>query len=134
MTKTLATIAAIAVLAGCTAEETIPLSAGPALGFNPEDFDPSVRPQDDFYSYINGRWLSATEIPAEWSSYGVMQILYEETEQQLRELIEEAVDPETNSEDSEIRKIGDLYASFTNEPLAETLGMHGADRGTAIVH
>ena len=92
MNKTLIVIGAIAVLAGCAVEDATPRRTGPALGFDPEDFDASVRPQDDFYAYINGRWLSATEIPAEWSSYGAMQILYEETERQLRELIEEAVD------------------------------------------
>ena len=123
MNKTLIVIGAIALLAGCAVEDTKPQRTGPALGFDPEDFDASVRPQDDFYAYINGRWLSATEIPAEWSSYGVMQILYEETEQQLRELIEEAVNRERKSDGSEIQKIGDLYASFMNEPLAETLGI-----------
>jgi putative endopeptidase len=123
MNKTLITIAAIAVLAGCAVEETTPGHTGPALGFDPEDFDASVRPQDDFYSYVNGRWLSATEIPAEWSSYGVMQILYEETEQQLLELIEEAINQESKPEGSEIQKIGELYASFIDEPLAERLGI-----------
>ena len=123
MNKTLIVIGAIAVLASCAVENTKPQRTGPALGFDPEDFDASVRPQDDFYAYINGRWLSATEIPAEWSSYGVTQVLYEETERQLRKLIEEAVDREPKSEGSEIQKVGDLYASFMNEPLAETLGI-----------
>jgi putative endopeptidase len=95
----------------------------PGLGFNSEDLDRAVRPQDDFFQYVNGKWSASTEIPAEWSSYGAAEILYEETEQQVRSLIEAAVEAENQSTDSDARKIGDLYASFMDERRVEGLGL-----------
>ena len=34
-------------------------------GINIDELDPSVRPQDDLYRHVNGRWLERTEIPAD---------------------------------------------------------------------
>ena len=36
----------------------------PLSGIDIQYFDGSVRPQDDFYKHINGKWLADTEIPA----------------------------------------------------------------------
>jgi putative endopeptidase len=122
MNKGLIAIVTVLALAACGKEAPQQAATGPALGFDPTEFDASVRPQDDFYAYVNGSWLSATEIPAVWSCYGVMQILYEETETQLRTIIEETAALEDNPAGSDIQKIGDLYASFMNEQLAEANG------------
>jgi len=121
-----------AILAACSADtpEPRPLvqpaepaaAQLPALGFNPEDHSDTVRPQDDFFTYVNGKWSNSTDIPAQWSRYGVAQILYEETEQQLRELIEGA-NRGSGSDGADARKIGDLYASFVNEQRTEALGI-----------
>jgi len=97
--------------------------AGPGLGFDPADLDHAIRPQDDFYGYVNGLWLSTTEIPPEWSSYGAMQILYEQTEQQVRTLLGKGARPEGSRDGSEGRKIGDLYASFMDQSRTEALGI-----------
>ena len=34
-------------------------------GIDFSGMDTSVRPQDDFYRYANGKWLESTEIPAD---------------------------------------------------------------------
>jgi predicted metalloendopeptidase len=100
------------------------LPAGPedpdlVLGFDPADLDATVRPQDDFYGYVNNRWLDRTAIPPEWPSYGAIQILTEQTEAQLRALIETGG---TASQDPGLRKIGALYASFMDEAAVSRLG------------
>lgn len=91
-------------------------------GFDPADLDTTVRPQDDFYAYVNERWIETTDIPPEWSRYGTMQIVYERTEQQLKAIIQGAAngEPEGNVD---IRKIGDLYNSFMDTERAERLGL-----------
>lgn len=105
-------------LAACTPTGLVdqsPAAGSLKLGFNPAELDLSTRPQDDFYDYVNGIWIASTDIPPERTSYGTMTILFEETEHQVRDLIEQA-------DDREQRKIRDLYASFMNEPLVEELG------------
>ena len=37
--------------------------------------DPSVRPQDDLFGHVNGRWLAETEIPADRACWGAFYAL-----------------------------------------------------------
>ncbi|MGR0218936.1 M13 family metallopeptidase [Agromyces sp. ZXT2-6] len=84
-----------------------------------DELDPEVRPQDDLFRHVNGRWMDRTEIPADKARYGSFIVLYEEAEQAVREIIEEARGAEPGTE---ARKVGDLSASFMNEERAELLG------------
>lgn len=84
-----------------------------------DELDPGVRPQDDLFRHVNGRWIDRTEIPADKARYGSFIVLYEEAEKAVREIIEEAQRAEPGTE---ARKVGDLYASFMNEERAELLG------------
>ncbi|GAA4068044.1 M13 family metallopeptidase [Agromyces indicus] len=84
-----------------------------------DELDPRVRPQDDLFRHVNGKWIERTEIPADKARYGSFIVLYEEAERAVREIIEEAQQAEPGTE---ARKVGDLYASFMNEEHVELLG------------
>lgn len=84
-----------------------------------DELDPDVRPQDDLFRHVNGKWIARTEIPADKARYGSFIVLYEEAERAVREIIEEAQQAEPGTE---ARKVGDLYASFMNEERVELLG------------
>ena len=86
-----------------------------------EGMDPSVRPQDDLFGHVNGRWLEATEIPSDRSAWGAFHVLAEEAEQQVRVIIEECAEADA-APGSNAQKIGDLYTSFMDEDRAERLG------------
>lgn len=45
--------------------------AAPGSGLDLCGFDPGVRFQDDLFRAANGRWLEATEIPADKPRYGI---------------------------------------------------------------
>jgi predicted metalloendopeptidase len=116
-------------LAACqrSAPPPAPAEAGATnarLTFDPTDFDPGVRPQDDFYKFVNGRWIEATPIPADLSEYGVFEELRERTEAQLREIVE----PKVAAPDPAYAKLRDLYASFMNEERAEAAAVAGLAR------
>ncbi len=85
--------------------------------------NPDIRPQDDLFGHVNGRWLDETEIPSDRSSWGPFVQLADTAEEQVRQIIEDlaAADPESLSEDS--RKIGDLYASFMDEDRINKQGL-----------
>ena len=64
------------LLLGCTAtsrntqpEVAVQASKPRALGVDTKNFDPSVRPQDDFFRYVNGTWLK-TAAPRESAHCG----------------------------------------------------------------
>ena len=84
-----------------------------------DELDGDVRPQDDLFRHVNGKWIARTEIPADKARYGSFIVLYEEAEKAVREIIQESQHAEPGTE---ARKVGDLYASFMNEERAELLG------------
>ncbi|MGZ4495214.1 MAG: peptidase M13, partial [Nocardioides sp.] len=83
--------------------------------------NPDIRPQDDLFGHVNGRWLDTTEIPSDRSAWGSFAVLAEEAEQQVKDIITElaAGSPEPGSHAA---KIGDLFASFMDEDRLEQLG------------
>jgi putative endopeptidase len=91
-------------------------------GLDLQSIDTAVRPQDDFYRFVNGKWLSTTEIPADRPSIGSFDIRFEESLLQLRGIIEAAAADSNAPEGSDVRKIGNLYRSFLDEAKLETLG------------
>jgi putative endopeptidase len=75
-----------------------PVAAAPASpvldsGLFLQNFDKSVRAQDDFYRFVNGTWLARTEIPADKNNYGSFGILQDESEKNLHAIAEEAARP-----------------------------------------
>jgi putative endopeptidase len=99
------------------------LSGSQPSGIGQQYIDPSVRAQDDFFKHVNGKWLAATEIPADKSRWGSFTILHEEAQAHLRTIIETAAKDQSAAADSDSRKIGDLYASFLDEKRLESLGL-----------
>jgi predicted metalloendopeptidase len=94
------------------------LSAGIAT----EYIDAAVRPQDDFYDYLNGKWMKTVEIPADKSSWGSFAKLRDDTLPQLRGIIEKAA-AGNPAKGTDAQRIGDYYASFMDEAKLEQLGI-----------
>jgi putative endopeptidase len=92
----------------------------------------TVRPQDDLYRHVNGNWLDTTEIPADKPVYGAFHELNDETEQRVREILEEAA-VSGAPVGSDQRRIGDLYADFLDEDAAEQLGTQPIAAELALV-
>jgi predicted metalloendopeptidase len=113
-----AALTAAAVLLAISNEPAYALSSG----IDSSGFDTSIRPQDDFFRYVNGGWIAKTEIPADKSSYGSFTILADNAERDLRAIIEEAAADKTHAKGSESQKIGDTYASFMDAARIEKLG------------
>ncbi|MEB0303437.1 M13 family metallopeptidase N-terminal domain-containing protein, partial [Mucilaginibacter sp. 5C4] len=80
---------------------------------------PGIRPQDDLFRHVNGKWIDRTEIPADKARWGSFYLLAEESEKAVREIILEA---QTAEPGTEARKFGDLYSSFMDEARVNALG------------
>ncbi len=93
---------------------------GQHSGLDPDGFDKSVRPQDDLFQHVNGRWLLSTEIPADKSNYGSFTALDDAARENIRAIIEEAV---SNPNDAISKKVGDFYKSYMNEDLIAQKGI-----------
>src|SRR5690349_21608065 len=85
--------------------------------------DLDIRPQDDLFGHVNGRWLAEAEIPADKSSWGAFIALADAAEQQVRDIITELADRPAEDLDEDERKIGDLYRSFMDTETIEAKGL-----------
>ena len=102
------------------ASAAVPMAAGVDL----EYVDPAVRPQDDPYRHLNGKWLDTFELPAYKGVYDSFAAVGDRTQEQLRAIVEGLERRAgTGKPDPDARKLADLYASFMDEPLLETLGI-----------
>ncbi len=97
-------------------------AGAPVSGIDTQFIDTSVRPQDDFFTYLNGKWLKETEIPSDKASWGTFMKLRDDTTPQIKSIIEAAQADKSAKLGSETQKIGDLYASYMDEARREALG------------
>jgi endothelin-converting enzyme/putative endopeptidase len=91
-----------------------------------EGMDPSVRPQDDLFGHVNGRWLETAEIPDDKGSWGPFVQLADDAEIQVRAIIEELAERVVAGEDGldgDAMRIACLYASFMDEGTVDRLGL-----------
>ncbi|MWB99516.1 M13 family metallopeptidase [Agromyces seonyuensis] len=88
-------------------------------GIIEDELDSGVRPQDDLFRHVNGKWIERTEIPDDRARYGSFIVLHEQAEQAVRDIIVESQSAEPGTE---ARKVGDLFASFLDEQRVELLG------------
>ncbi|OJT24377.1 peptidase M13 [Archangium sp. Cb G35] len=121
------TASASALLAACVTSAPMDKKAAapPAhgsFGVDTAGMNTAVAPGDNFYRYVNGTWIEKTEIPADRSSYGMFTKLAEEASRRTRSLIEEAASTNAPA-GSEVRKLGDLFASFMDEAGIEAKGL-----------
>jgi predicted metalloendopeptidase len=103
------------------------------VGIDVAGMNPSVRPQNDFYDYANGRWLAHATIPADRSSYSVFTALADRTLEQLHGIVESAARDKAAAPGSDERKVGDLYATFMDEAAIEAAGLKPLDAELARI-
>ena len=88
-----------------------------------EGMDPDIRPQDDLFGHVNGRWLVEAEIPSDRSSWGSFVHLADIAEEQVRVIIEDLAAGDDAARHEDGRKIGNLYASYMDTETIDHRGL-----------
>ena len=91
-------------------------------GLHLENMDTLVNPGNDFMAFVNGNWIKNTEIPSDKSSYGAAYMVYEDSQENVRKIIEESSEG-TFPEGSDEQKVGDLYKSYMDMDKRNELGV-----------
>jgi putative endopeptidase len=91
-------------------------------GIDVSGMDVSVRPQDDFFRYVNGKWVDNTPIPADLASYGTFATLRDRTQEAVRAIVEGEAGA-SGAPGSNGQKVGAFYKSFMDERHVESLGI-----------
>ncbi len=95
---------ALAAMASCTGQKGVQSTSGIDLA----NMDTTVAPGQDFFRYACGGWNDAHPLTAEYSRYGTFDMLFENSQKQVRELIESCA-AQKGTPGSKEQKIGDLY-------------------------
>lgn len=90
-----------------------------AMGFAQDKFkaiqtdlmDTSVRPQDDFYNFVNGNWMKTAEIPSDRARWGSFDELRERTDLVSLGILQNLLGKKY-TKGSDEQKIADLYESY----------------------
>ncbi len=118
------------ILAACqSATDTQPTASAVAVkqalssGIDQGNFDTSIRPQDDFYTYVNGTWLKETQIPADRTNTGAFYDLRIKAQQDVKAIIAELAEAESLKPGSDEQKVAALYQSMMDVDTVNALGV-----------
>ena len=114
----------LTLLVSCSEGEKSESTRPEALvsGIDLSHVDSEIRPQDDFFGHVNGRWLKETEIPADKSRIGSFSELRDKADADVRAIIESAAEVPQEKGSAE-QKVGDLYLSYLDEARIEELAL-----------
>ena len=133
---TSAVCTSLLLIAGCnndtntTAKTTETVTEAPVMkktalasGIDKANMDLSVRPQDNFYRYVNGAWLNTNEIPGDKTSIGSFYDLRDEADDSVKAIIEELAATKDLKMGSDEQKVADLFRSFMDIEARDAAGI-----------
>lgn len=85
--------------------------------------DSSTTPQQDFYRYVNGKWLDNTSIPADRTSWGTLAELSEMNEGRSIQLLQAVISDPNLAKDARAQRLKALYETYTDLDAREKLGL-----------
>ena len=118
------------ILVVCTAHATPPAAPPPVAkatlgtwGVDLTGMDTSVKPGNDFFSYVNGNWTKTAVIPADRSSTGSFQNLQILSEKRMRAIVDELEARPYSQLSADERKLRDLYDAFVDQKQIDERGL-----------
>ena len=90
-------------------------------GIEPGSIDAAVDPGDDFFAYVNGKWVRENPMPAEYSRFGAADILREKSTSDVKTLVDDlvAANPAPGTPE---RRIVDAYLAYNDTAASGNSG------------
>ncbi|MEQ6124477.1 M13 family metallopeptidase [Pseudotenacibaculum sp. MALMAid0570] len=96
-----------------------------SVGIVLENMDTSVRPNDDFFRYVNGRWLDSTKIPDDQTSWGGFNKLRKETNADVLNILADAIEkddfPKLKDADGNLKPSDQQKAVYYYQSIMDTV-------------
>src|SRR5262249_45445400 len=90
-------------------------------GVDLEGMDRTVKPGDDFFKYVNGKWAATTQIPPDKTGYGAFAVLGDLSEARVHALLDQWAADKSLKAGSEEWKVAAIYRTYLDEATAEKL-------------
>ncbi len=111
------------IVFGCSTEtkkQEAPIESGLELA----NMDSTVRPQDDFFRFVNGNWIKRTDIPADRGAWGSFNELAEFNNKAVLAVLKKAGENPKYTEGTDQRKAADFFSIGMDSALAESAGLN----------
>ncbi|MFD1094346.1 M13 family metallopeptidase [Salegentibacter chungangensis] len=118
----LSSVLATAVLTGCDNDEK-KVEKEEVHGINLAYMDTTTSPGEDFFRYVNGRWLDSTEIPGDRTRWGSFDELRQNTDKDALALLENASNSDSLKEGSDQAKAVSLYKTIMDTVGRNEMGI-----------
>ncbi len=86
-----------------------------------DNMDHDVRPQDDFFQFVNGNWINHAEIPGDRPATGAFFQLLDDSEANQLNILK-SLEKESRAQNSPEQRLHDLFTSFMNVETIEKVG------------
>jgi putative endopeptidase len=90
-------------------------------GVDLDGMDKSVKPGDDFFKYVNGKWAASTPIPPDKTAYGAFAVLTDLSEARVHAILDKWAADKTLKAGSDEAKVAAIYRTFLDDATAEKL-------------
>ena len=114
-------------------EKVVTVATELTSGIDQSEFSDTVRAQDDFFDYVNGNWVANTEMPADRARWGTFDALREQSDKDIRTLVEEVSAKENVENGSPTQKIRDFYNSYMDIETSTKLGAEAIESELAEI-
>ncbi len=129
---TSAVCSSLLLLSGCSKDEHTAINSSKvtvqkialASGIDKANMDTNIRPQDNFYRYINGGWMNSHNIPGDKTAIGSFYDLRDKADEDVNAIIEELAATDDLIMGSDEQKVADLFRSYMNSEKRNTLGIN----------
>ncbi|MCH7507998.1 MAG: peptidase M13, partial [Proteobacteria bacterium] len=112
-----------AAAAKAVVEATIAATIEPVSGLDFDGFDTAVRPQDDLFAAANGKWIAENELPPDRARWGTFDQLHDQSQDDVKALVEEVSAIKNAGHGSATQKIRDFYNAYMDAEKVNELGI-----------
>ncbi len=118
-TVLIAAFALLTLVAGAEERSATAARRYGTWGIDLEGMDRTVKPGDDFFRFVNGKWAASTTIPADKTSFGAFVMLRDLSEARVRSILDRWAADEKLKAGSDEAKVAAVYRTFLDDAAAE---------------
>jgi putative endopeptidase len=115
--------AALLLIVSCTAPNKKSEQSQRANPIDISTFDSSFNPVNNFYDFVNAKWIKQNPIPSTESSWRMLEVVDDSVRYQLRKVLESAASAQDQNQGSSTQKVGDFYLTGMDSMAIDEAGI-----------
>ncbi len=101
----------------------VPTMSFGTWGVDPALLNPAVKPGDDFFGYVNSKWLDANPLPSDFSRFGAFTLLGEKSTTDVKALMDELVNKAPEALTSDEARLVAVHNAYLNTDAIDAAGL-----------